>query len=120
MYALCLRLTGSAAEAEERTQDVFVQAWRKLASFRGESAFSSWLRRLAVNLVLMERRAAGRRWARGAAVGDPAAPGQGGGAPPPALGVDPERAAPALPPGARPGFVLPALEGYRPQEGGGL
>src|SRR2546428_8740298 len=100
MYALCLRLTGSAAEAEERTQDVFVQAWRKLASFRGESAFSSWLHRLAVNLVLMERRSAGRRRGRGAAVGDPGAPGRGGGGAPPGPGPDPASARPCGPPGA--------------------
>ncbi len=116
MYALCLRLTGSAAEAEERTQDVFVQAWRKLASFRGESAFSSWLHRLAVNLVLMERRSAGRRWARVAAVEDPGALERGGEGPSPVSGLDLERAVAALPEGARQVFVLHDVEGYRHQE----
>ena len=48
VYALCLRLTGDARDAEERTQDVFVRLWDKLRSFRGESAFSSWLHRLTV------------------------------------------------------------------------
>ncbi len=119
-YVLCLRLTGSAAEAEERTQDVFVQAWRKLASFRGESAFSSWLHRLAVNLVLMERRAAGRRWARVAAVEDPAALEQGGEGHSPALRLDLERAVAALPEGARQVFVLHDVEGYRHEEIGEL
>ena len=115
-YALCLRLTGSAAEAEERTQDVFVQAWRTLASFRGESAFSSWLHRLAVNLVLMERRGARRRWMRVEAVEDPATLERGGEGPSPALRLDLERAVAALPKGARHVFVLHDVEGYRHEE----
>src|SRR5256886_10512041 len=98
MYALCLRLTGSAAEAEERTQDVFVQAWRKLASFRGESAFSSWLHRLAVNLVLMERRAGGGGRGGGGAGGGAGGPGGGGGGRPPARGGGPGRGAGGPPP----------------------
>src|SRR5256885_15737052 len=65
VYALCLRLTGDARDAEERTQDVFVRLWDKLRSFRGESAFSSWLHRLAVNVVLNERRTTGRGARRG-------------------------------------------------------
>ena len=64
VYALCLRMAGSAALAEELTQDVFVRAWRKLPTFRGESAFATWLTRLAVNVVLTERRDRGRRDAR--------------------------------------------------------
>ena len=43
VYALCLRLTADAVQAEERTQDALVRAWERLATFRGESAFSSWL-----------------------------------------------------------------------------
>src|SRR3989442_3362552 len=61
VYALCLRLTADRASAEERTQDAFVRAWERLATFRGESAFSSWLYRLTVNVVLLERRAERRR-----------------------------------------------------------
>src|SRR2546428_12854036 len=61
VYALCLRLTADAAQAEERTQDAFVRAWERLATFRGESAFSSWLFRLTVNEGLLGRRAEGRR-----------------------------------------------------------
>jgi len=56
VYTLCLRMTGNAAEAEDLTQDVFVQVFRKLGSFRGESAFTTWLHRLAVNQVLMHFR----------------------------------------------------------------
>src|SRR5581483_3307965 len=53
VYSLCLRMTGCTEEAEDRTQEVFLQVHRKIASFRGESAFSTWLHRLCVNLVLM-------------------------------------------------------------------
>jgi len=94
VYALCLRLTADRALAEERTQDAFVRAWERLATFRGESAFSSWLYRLTVNEVLLERRAIG---------------GAG-------IALDLERAVAALPPGAREVFVLHDVEGYRHEE----
>jgi DNA-directed RNA polymerase specialized sigma24 family protein len=61
VYALCMRLASNAALAEELTQDVFVRAWRKLGSFRGASAFSSWLYPLTVNVALSERRSRLRR-----------------------------------------------------------
>ena len=61
VYALCLRLTGEPEEAMERTQDVFVRAWKKLGSFRGEAAFSTWLHRLAVNVILGRRETLGIR-----------------------------------------------------------
>lgn len=114
VYALCLRLTGDPEDAMERTQDVFVRAWGKLASFRGEAAFATWLHRLAVNVVLADRRSAGRRERRAdaAAVLGPrseAAPRAG-------LAVDLERAIAALPPGARAVFVLYDVEGYRHEE----
>src|SRR5258705_202076 len=73
VYALCLRLTADAAQAEERTQDAFVRAWERLATYRGESAFSSWLYRLTVNEVLLGRRAERRREQRVGATDDPAA-----------------------------------------------
>ena len=53
VYALCLRMTGNTAEAEDLSQEVFVQVFRKLDTFRGESAFTTWLHRLTVNQVLM-------------------------------------------------------------------
>jgi len=115
-YALCLRLTGSAAEAEERTQDVFVQAWRTLASFRGESAFSSWLYRLTVNVVFLSRRAARRRTQRVLTTADPEALERPGRETNPGLGMDLERAIAALPAGAREVFVLYDVEGYGHQE----
>ena len=56
VHSICLRMTGNLAEAEDLTQDVFVLVFRKLASFRGESAFTTWLHRLTVNQVLMHFR----------------------------------------------------------------
>lgn len=52
VYGLCLRMTGNVAEAEDCTQEAFIQAWNKLDKFRGDSAFSTWLHRIAVNTVL--------------------------------------------------------------------
>lgn len=55
-YSLTLRMTGSQTEAEDLTQEVFIQLFRKIGSFRGDSAFSTWLHRLTVNQVLMHFR----------------------------------------------------------------
>ncbi len=116
VHALCLRLTGEPVWAEELTQDVFVRAWEKLGSFRGRSAFSSWLHRIAVNSFLMATRAERRRAARLAVVGDPGR-FETGGAPAPATpAIDLERAIAELPPGARAVFVLHDIEGYRHEE----
>ncbi len=59
VYSLCLRMTGNTAEAEDLTQEAFLQLYRKIATFRGESAFSTWLHRLSVNVVLMHLRKKG-------------------------------------------------------------
>jgi RNA polymerase sigma-70 factor (ECF subfamily) len=56
VYSLCLRMVGNTAEAEDLTQEAFLQLFRKIGTFRGESAFSTWLHRLAVNVVLMRLR----------------------------------------------------------------
>lgn len=61
VYCLCLRMTANTAEAEDLTQDAFLQAFRKLATFRGDSALSTWLYRIAVNTVLMHMRKKGLR-----------------------------------------------------------
>jgi RNA polymerase sigma-70 factor (ECF subfamily) len=53
VYSLCLRMTGNAADAEDLTQEIFIHLLRKIGSFRGESQFTTWLHRLAVNQVLM-------------------------------------------------------------------
>lgn len=59
VFSLCLRMTNNHAEAEDLTQDAFLQLFRKIASFRGESAFSTWLHRLTLNIVLMRFRRKG-------------------------------------------------------------
>ncbi len=56
VYALCLRMLGNASEAEDLTQEAFLQLFRKIHTFRGESAFSTWLHRITANLVLMRLR----------------------------------------------------------------
>ena len=56
VYSLCLRMVSNTAEAEDLTQEAFLQLFRKISSFRGESAFSTWLHRLSVNVVLMKLR----------------------------------------------------------------
>ena len=56
IYSVCLRMTNNVAEAEDLTQDAFLQVFRKLATFRGDSAISTWLYRVAVNTVLMHFR----------------------------------------------------------------
>jgi RNA polymerase sigma-70 factor (ECF subfamily) len=111
VFALCLRLSSDAALAEELTQEVFVRAWRKLSSFRGESAFSSWLYPMTVNVALSERRSRRRREARLFATEDPARLEQASSAPAPERGFDLEKALSALPPGARAVFVLHDVEG---------
>jgi RNA polymerase sigma-70 factor (ECF subfamily) len=123
VYALCLRLCRDQAEAEEAVQDVFVRVWEKLGSFRGESAFTTWLHRLTVNEVLQSRRTAGRRSARVGLAGDPLEleaapappnPGSGAGA------SDLEQAIARLPTGARTVFVLHDVEGYQHDEIAGM
>src|ERR687886_1353985 len=61
VYSLCLRMTANTAEAEDLAQEVFIQLYRKVGSFRGESQFTTWLHRLTVNQVLMHFRRKGVR-----------------------------------------------------------
>ena len=61
VFALCLRMTGDACEAEDLTQDIFIQLLRKVGTFRGEGQFSTWLYRLTTNQVLMHMRSTTRR-----------------------------------------------------------
>lgn len=117
VYGLCLRLSADQVRAEELTQDVFVRVWEKLPSFRGESAFSSWLYRLAVNVVLGQRRSEGRRSHRAVELDDPDAGIElEARSPVPGLTMDLDQAIARLPPGARAVFVLHEVEGYEHQE----
>jgi RNA polymerase sigma-70 factor (ECF subfamily) len=117
VYAVCYRMAGNATLAEELAQDVFVRAWQRLGSFRGESAFSSWLHPLTVNVALSERRSRRRRTSRFMSTDDPTTyerpePRPSG----PEGGFDLDRALATLPPGARSVFVLHDVEGYKHEE----
>ena len=117
VFALCIRLKGGdRGEATELMQDVFVRVWRRLATFRGDSAFSSWLHRLAVNTMLENARSEKRRLTRVLSMEDTAAlPGaaRSSGVD---LRVEMEEAVASLPKGARIAFVLHDVEGYQHQE----
>ena len=115
VYALCLRLTQDKGRAEQFTQDAFVRAWEKLDQFRGDAAFTTWLHRLAVNLVLADRRSDGRRRAREMVTANASATvatphGQTD------ASLDLERALATLPERCRTVFVLHEIEGMRHEE----
>ena len=113
IHTLARRMMGDE-DADELTQDVFVRAWEKLRTFRGESAFGTWLHRLAVNLILAKRAAAAKRRSRdGGTDALETAPSR---AAPPELAMDFETAIGKLPEGARQVFVLFDVEGYRHEE----
>ena len=117
VYALCLRLMGGEQmAATELMQDVFIRAWKSLGRFRGESAFSSWLHRLAINAMLENARGDKRRIARVFPMEDTSQIGAF--APPDSIDerMDLESAIAKLPPGARTAFVLHDIEGYQHQE----
>ncbi|MEO5580532.1 MAG: sigma-70 family RNA polymerase sigma factor [Gemmatimonadaceae bacterium] len=117
VYALCLRLAGdSGADASELMQDVFIRAWRGLGSFRGDCAFSSWLHRLAVNVMLETARSDKRRTSRVLVMEDPDTVGAPSASVTPDLRMDLEDAMARLPPGARMAFVLHDIEGYKHEE----
>jgi RNA polymerase sigma-70 factor (ECF subfamily) len=117
IHAVCLRLSGDPALAEELTQDVFVRAWEKLDSFRGDSAFSTWLHRLAVNVVLGQRRTDGRRHARVLATDDPESYEIHGVAPSDVgARMDLDRAMAELPAASRTVFVMHDVEGFTHEE----
>jgi len=113
VHALCSRLAGESRAAEELTQDVFVRAWEALPSFRGESAFASWLYRLAMNVFLGQRRAAGRRERRVVGAADPGELERPAEPPHPGTRLDLDQAIARLPEGARLVFVLHDVEGYQ-------
>jgi RNA polymerase sigma-70 factor (ECF subfamily) len=124
VYSLCLRMTGNTAEAEDLTQEAFLQLYRKIATFRGESAFSTWLHRLAVNVVLMHLRKKGLPEISLDEALEPQhedGPKKDIGARDNVLAgsidrVNLERAIESLPPGYRIIFVLHDVEGYEHNE----
>ncbi len=120
VYALCLRMSGDPGEAAELVQDAFVRAWEKLDTFHGSSAFSSWLHRLTVNVVLGRWRARGRQRERVVAIDELTGDGCAGRdalqVPERRTTIDLERAIAALPTGARTVFVLHDVEGYGHKE----
>jgi RNA polymerase sigma-70 factor (ECF subfamily) len=117
IYALCLRLMASdSADATELMQDVFIRAWRRLTTFRGECAFSSWLHRLAVNTMLENARGDRRRIARVLPMDDTSRLEGAARSTGVDLKMDMEDAIASLPKGARLAFVLHDVEGYQHQE----
>jgi len=124
VYSLCLRMTGNTAEAEDLTQEAFLQLYRKIGTFRGESAFSTWLHRLSVNVVLMHLR---KKGLPEVSLEETLEPQQEDG-PKKDIGVrdnvlagsidrvNLERAIENLPPGYRIIFVLHDIEGYEHNE----
>ncbi len=124
IYSLCLRMVGNVAEAEDLTQEAFLQLHRKIATFRGESAFSTWLHRLSINVVLMHLRRKGLQLTSLDEAMEPSPedrPGRSFGAPDLVLSgaIDRlvlERAIGDLPAGYRLIFVLHDIEGYEHNE----
>ena len=128
VYSLCLRMTANTAEAEDLTQEAFLQLYRKIATFRGESAFSTWLHRLSVNVVLMHLRKKSlpvvslEETTQG---GEEDAPKKDFGAEDLALAgsidrLQLQKAVDDLPPGYRTIFVLHDIEGYEHNEIAGI
>ena len=117
IYALCLRLkAGDKSDATELLQDVFIKAWRRLDTFRGDAAFVSWLHRLAVNTMLENARSDQRRTARVLQMEDTSRLGGAARSSGIESRMDMESAIASLPKGARVTFVLHDVEGYQHQE----
>jgi RNA polymerase sigma-70 factor (ECF subfamily) len=117
IYALCLRFkAGDSSDATELMQDVFVRAWRRLSTFRGDSALSSWLHRLAVTTMLENARGDNRRTARVLPMDDTSRLAGAARSSGVELKMDMENAIASLPRGARLAFVLHDVEGYQHQE----
>ncbi len=125
VYALCLRMVGNTAEAEDLTQEAFLQLFRKIHTFRGESAFSTWLHRLAVNVVLMRLR---KKSLPETSLEETTEPDEEAGGPRKEVGgpdllltgsidrVNLERAIEQLPPGYKSVFLLHDVQGYEHNE----
>ena len=119
VFTLCTRMCGSRVKGEELTQDVFVRAWEKLPQFRGDAQFSTWIHRVAVNIVLTDRKNEARNRRRmveeepekGETPLQKASvtPGYGD-------RMDIMAALESLPPGAKQIFILHDIEGYKHEE----
>jgi RNA polymerase sigma-70 factor (ECF subfamily) len=120
VYSLCLRMTGNTSEAEDLSQEVFIQLYRKIGSFRGESAFTTWLHRLTVNQVLMHFRKRGVKMEQTTDDGDTPVQIVTGTEDPMKMPVVDRIALDAavaqLPPGYRTVFVLHDVEGHEHEE----
>jgi RNA polymerase sigma-70 factor, ECF subfamily len=116
VFSLCLRMLGSAPQAEDLTQEVFLQVFRKIGSFRGDSAFTTWLHRLTVNQVLMHFRKRGVKLEHTSEEGDftnvVETPLQSTRRISMVERLALEKAIAELPPGYRTVFVLHDVEGY--------
>lgn len=125
VYSLCLRMVGNTAEAEDLTQEAFLQLFRKISTFRGESAFSTWLHRLAVNVVLMKLR---KKSGKETSLEQVTDPDEESGTPRRDFGtldvrlsgsldrVNLQRAVEQLPPGYKAVFVLHDVQGFEHNE----
>ncbi len=128
LFAVCVGLAGNRTDAAELLQDTFVRAWEGLGTFRGQSAFSTWLHRVAVNVMLLEERTRRRRVQRVAVASEIAPDSHHGdtasmGLPDRAastvdigLHLDLETAIARLPEGARRVFILHDIAGYEHAE----
>src|SRR5512143_1485516 len=120
VYSLCLRMLGDVSQAEDLTQEVFLQVYKKIGSFRGESAFTTWLHRLTVNQVLMHFRKRGVRLEQTTEDGEAPIQIVKGTENPNAMPVVDrialDKAIAQLPPGYRTVFTLHDIEGHEHEE----
>jgi RNA polymerase sigma-70 factor (ECF subfamily) len=120
VYGLCLRMTQNVAEAEDITQEIFITLFRKVGSFRGESAFTTWLHRLTINQVLMHfRKTKARKEEQAEDDPEQADAGERASGPRATPLIDRiaiDGALAQLPPGYRATFVLYDIEGYEHEE----
>jgi RNA polymerase sigma-70 factor (ECF subfamily) len=120
VYSLCMRMTQNAAEAEDLAQESFIQLFRKIGSFRGESAFTTWLHRLTVNQVLMHFRKRSVKLERTTEEGETPIQVVRGTENPNSMPVMDrialDNALKQLPPGYRSVFVLHDVEGHEHEE----
>jgi len=124
VYSLCLRMLGEGSQAEDLTQEVFLQVYKKIGSFRGDSAFTTWLHRLTVNQVLMHFRKRGVKLEHTSEEGDftnvVETPLQSTRRISMVDRLALEKAISELPPGYRTVFVLHDVQGYEHEEISGL